>query len=310
MRAVLPSRNIPAAVLGFLLLLMSPLIASAQQIEVIVNDLPITSYDIEQRARFLIAAARQPSGEAERNARQELIDEAIRLSAAARVGLEVGDAEVDAAIADIASRANLTADQFATALAQAGSGIETFRQRVRVQMLWGRMVRGRVQAAIRAEQTEFLAAQGDELEGEPTVYDYVLQRIVFTLPADASDGQIAQRRGEAEALRNRFTSCEEGVALARGLNEVAVLEPSRRLAEEIPAGLRDLVADVEVGHLSAPNVTDSGIEVFAVCQRTPATGDVATLQGGLDAEVLDAEGERAAEAFMRELRAVATIIER
>jgi peptidyl-prolyl cis-trans isomerase SurA len=300
-----------SAVLG-LLLAAAPVAASveAQSIVLIVNDIPITSYDIQQRTRFLSLAVRVPGGQAETQARQELIDEAIRMSTATRNGIEISDEQVDAAIADIASRSGAPAERFLGALRQGGIDPETFRQRIRAQMVWARMVRSRVQAAVRAEQTEFLASLDDETVGDATVFDYVLKRVVFTVPTGSSASFVAQRRQEAEALRTRFADCDTGAALAQGLSEVAVLDMGRRLAEELQPAMRDLLADVEEGHLSAPTVTSSGIEMYAVCQRIAATGDVASIQGGLDAETLDAEAQRAADSFMRELRAVASIIER
>ena len=60
------------------------------------------------------------------------------------------------------------------------------------------------------------------------------------------------RKREAEALRGRFQGCEEGIAFARALKDVAVRDQVIRSSADIPAELRKVLDGIEVGQLTPP----------------------------------------------------------
>ena len=74
-------------------------------IKVLVNDLPITSYDIAQRAS-LMALAGEKGGE--KVALDQLIDEAVEMSEAKKRGFVASDARVASAYTSIAGNMKLT----------------------------------------------------------------------------------------------------------------------------------------------------------------------------------------------------------
>ena len=97
-------------------------------------------------------------------------------------------------------------------------------------------------------------------------YDYTLRPILFVVPH--GDAALAEaRRRDAEALRGRFSSCDNGLALARALRDVAVREPITKNSSELAPALRDILDKTEIGHLTAPETTSQGIELFALCER-------------------------------------------
>jgi peptidyl-prolyl cis-trans isomerase SurA len=83
----------------------------------------------------------------------------------------------------------------------------------------------------------------------------------------SGESVISAKRSEAESLRSRFVSCTEGLAMARGLRDVAVRDPVTRNSADLNPQLRDLLGNIQVGRLTPPEVTAQGLQMFAVCNK-------------------------------------------
>jgi len=263
-------RLLVSATFVLLAALAWPTIASAQQVVVIVNGEPITALDIEQRSKLTqLSTHKAPS-------RQEIIDELInerlKVREAKKWGLEVPNSEVDAAYATMASRMRRTAEQLTQELAKAGVNAATLKARIRADIAWPQLVRGRYQASLQIGEKDILTAM-DSKSDDTVGYDYILRPILFLVPPGSPEVFIDGRKREAEALRSRFQGCEEGIAFAHALKDVAVREQVTRSSADIPAELRKVLESVEVGRLTAPEATKLGIEMFAICAKKASAAD-------------------------------------
>lgn len=284
--------------------------ATASSIKVVVNDEAITSLDLQARTSFLRLALHLDGAAAAKQAREELIDEAVRMQEAKRLGISVPEEKVDTAIANIASNSHATTAQLSQALSRAGVPISTLKDRIRAQIAWVQIVRGRLQQQIRADNADLLAQMrsSEKPQSSITAFDYVVQKIVFVVPKGASKDQTQSRKREADALRNRFNGCDSGLELAKKLNAVGVMPPSRMLAAEVPMALRQSFVDTAEGKLTPPGDSDYGIEMYAICQKTPVTGEGAVGASGIDAAKLNQQGEALSKKMTQELRKQANII--
>lgn len=281
---------------------------AANNIKVVVNDQAITTMDVQSRARLLQLAMHLAPGAAAKAAQEELIDEQLRVQEGTRRGVVVTEDAVDAALTTIASRSKLTVPQFEQALARGGVPIKTFKDRIRAQMVWGRLIRAKIQQDIKAESADLIQQMRNREKNanSVTASDYMLQRVVFAVQRSASPADVNRRKAEAEGLRGKFRSCSEGLALAKGLREVAVVNIGRKLASEVPPGMKDELEKTPEGHLTAPQRSDLGFEMYAVCSKIAVTGEAA-VAAGLDAEALDKRGEETSKKFTQELRQKANI---
>ncbi|HDR29610.1 peptidylprolyl isomerase [Rhodovulum sp.] len=128
------------------LALMGAGIASAQQggsfaPRMIVNDRAITNFEVEQRIRFLRLLGNPP--QIEKVALDGLIDDRLRMAEAKRLGIAVSPEQIEEGMAEFASRANLSTEQFIAAIAQGGVAAETFRDFVEAGLAWREVVRAR-----------------------------------------------------------------------------------------------------------------------------------------------------------------------
>ena len=114
-----------------------------------------------------------------------------------------------------------------------------------------------------------------------------------------------QRRA-AEDLRSRFPSCAQGLPLARAIRDVAVREPITRSSADLPEPLREVLDKMPLGHLTTPDVTSQGLQMFALCDRKQTTHE-SPLKAQLRKEIFERRYAAASRSFLEELRRSAWI---
>jgi beta-lactamase regulating signal transducer with metallopeptidase domain len=131
-----------------------------QGVAAIVNGEVISTYDVQQRMRLILATkgAGQQTVDEEtfldlRNqSLDSLISERLRLQAAQAHDVEVEKAEIDSAMADLARRNNTTASQIRASLEQAGVDPRTLEDQLRAELAWQTFVVGRYGPAVSSDQ--------------------------------------------------------------------------------------------------------------------------------------------------------------
>jgi len=247
--------------------------AATAQVVVIANGSPITEYDIQQRTKLEASAThKNPSREQIIN---DLIDDRLKIAKAKVYGLEVGDTEVESAFENMATRQHISVAQFSQVLERAGISPNSVKARVRAELTWQQMIRGKFGASLQVGDSEIANAIKNKNENDtPAVgYIYTLYPITIILPRGANEGAVSAKRSMADNLRSRFVSCNEGLAMTRALRDVAVREPITRSSADLSAQLRELLGNIEVGHLTPPEVTAQGLQMFAVCNKKETTAE-------------------------------------
>ncbi len=142
----------------------------AEAVAAVVNDDIISTYDLAQRMRLLIATSGvQPTQETlpqfQREALISLIDEHLQIQELKRVQKEqkidliATDADVDEDVDAMAKQNNLTKEQFFAQMASQGIGADTLRQQIRAQQSWQRWIRGRYGSRLRIGEDQIKAQQ-------------------------------------------------------------------------------------------------------------------------------------------------------
>ena len=138
-------------------------------------------------------------------------------------------------------------------------------------------------------------------------YDYTLRPILFVVPPGSPETFIDGRRREAEALRGRFQNCEEGIPFARALKDVAVRDQVVRSSADLPVELRKVLESIEIGRLTAPEVTKVGVEVFAVCAKKESAADNTPGKRQARESVFAERFEQKSKQYLQEIRRSAMI---
>lgn len=268
-----PGRAFAAAVLAAASMLAVPAIGHSQEVVVLVDGEPITSLDIEQRTKFIqMSTNKTPS-------RQEvldgLIDEILEIREAKRFSIEVPDSEVATAFSNVGSRMGVDSQKLTQILTKGGASEGTLKHRLRAELAWTALVRGRFKASLEIADSDVEA----ELElhkpqdKNEVGYEYILRPIVLVVPRDSPDAVFEARKRDADALRVRFQTCADGIPFARALREVAVRDPVVKFSADLPHELRDILDKTDIGHLTPPEQTAEGVQMFALCSKKETKSD-------------------------------------
>ena len=117
---------------------------------------------------------------------------------------------------------------------------------------------------------------------------------------------IDSKRQMAENLRSRFESCKTGLPLARSLRDVAVREPITKSSADLPEPFRDLLAKLEIGRLSSPDVTSQGLQMYALCDKKENTAD-SPAKREIREKIFSTRYEAESKKFLEEIRRSAMI---
>jgi peptidyl-prolyl cis-trans isomerase SurA len=280
--------------------------AVAQNVVAMVNGEPITALDIEQRAKFIQLSTQKTPPRQE--ILDELIDEKLKVREAKRWGIEVSDADVEASYTGMATRMRLNSEQLTQSLARSGVNAATLKARIKADLTWQNLVRGRYQSSLQFSDKEILSAmESKNIEDKDTVaYDYLMRPILLLVPPGSPQPVVDGRMKEAEALRGRFKGCEEGLGIARTFRDVAIRDQITRTSSDLPAELRKVLEAIPVGQLTAPEVTRLGVEMYAVCSRNESKADTPGKRQARDA-VFAERFEQQSKAYLQRIRREALI---
>src|SRR5262249_5523939 len=155
------------------------------------------------------------------------------------------------------SRAGNTPQQFSASLMREGISVDSVKTRLKADMGWQQIIRGKFQANFQIRERDILdTLQAGRKEDQPAVgYEYTVRPILLIVPRGSPEAVVADRMREAEGLRTRFQSCDEGIRLARALKDVAVRDPVFRTSGDLTAQMREILDNTQEGRLTAPEVT-------------------------------------------------------
>lgn len=281
----------------------------ASEIKYIVNNVPVTSYDIQRRAAFLRLQNRR--GNLQQEAAEEMINQAVRMGEVQRLRINVTDDQVAGAYERFARSNNMSPSQMDQVLSQTGVTKAHFREFIRAQMGWGQVLGQRSRSSGMTEQdvVQRMLQQGGD---KPTATEYMLQQVIFVVPAAERGAKLAARKREAEAMRQRFRSCDSTREFARGLIDVTVRDLGRVLAPELPPDWEKQVKATQPGAATVVRETERGAEFIGVCSAREVSDDrvaqmvFETQQGGGNGGGSDDQSEK----LTKELRAKAQIVRR
>lgn len=264
-----------------------------------VNGTAISDFQIEQRLKLFELEGR--SGR--EAARSELIDEALILQEASRLGITITEQQVSEAFLSVARNVRLSADKLNEVMAAAGVNPDTLKDRLRAALAWNEVTSQVIAGRVQISDLE-LDQQAATMVEETTSYDYVLKEVLFLTTGGRS---ASSRTGEANQYRRSFSGCEGAVQLSLSYTDAAVVDIGRRHATQLPEAIANELSGLNVGGITKPRVVDNGVSMLAVCSKASAR-DLTFIKEGLRAEQGQAAVVKEAEAYLAGLRSKANIV--
>jgi peptidyl-prolyl cis-trans isomerase SurA len=248
--------------------------SQAQNVVVMVNGDPITNFDIEQRSKLTFLTTHKPADR--QQVLNELIDEKLKIKEAKKFGIDPTSSDVDQSYGSMSSRMRITPDQLTKSLESQGIRPDTLKTRIKAEMVWTSLVRGRYKESLQVGEKDVAAAmqeKGGDEKPDVQSFEYQMQPIVLILPRGSAPAAIEARQKEAEALRNRVQTCADANSYFKSMQNAAIRDIVTKTSADIPEVLRKVLDDTPIGHLTAPEVTKQGVEMVALCGRKPTTID-------------------------------------
>ncbi|WP_420325584.1 peptidylprolyl isomerase [Mameliella sp.] len=222
-----------------------------------VNDSIITNYELQQRRRMLQVLS--APGDLTQLAREQLVDDRLRLQAASDNGIRPTDQEVLDGMAEFARRADMSREQFVAALAAEGVAEQTFRDFVQAGLSWRQLVQARFGARATVSEDEIDRALSQQ--GTGSTVRVLLSEII--MPVRPGEEDVVRARAERIA---RIKSFGAFAAEARQYSATATRQDGGRLPwrdlSDLPPPLQPLLLGLAPGEVTDPIPLDGAIALF------------------------------------------------
>jgi peptidyl-prolyl cis-trans isomerase SurA len=272
-----------------------------------VNGEPITNYDIEQRGKLITLTTHKPADR--QQVIDELIDEKVKIREGKKFSIDPSAADVDQSYGTMAARMRITGEQLTKSLESQGIRADTLKSRVRADMVWTNLVRGRYKESLQVSEKDVAAAlqeKGGDEKADTQSFEYKMQPIVLIVPRGSAPDAVETRKKEAEALRGRIQTCAEANMFFKSMQNAAIRDAVVKTSADIPPSLREVLDGTPIGHLTPPEITKQGVEMVALCARDPTTVDTPKkkeIREKMFAEKYEAKSK----SYLRDVRGAAMI---
>ena len=172
-----------------LVLMICASTSQAQSVAVMVNGDPITSFDIEQRSKLNHLTTHK--AEDRQHVVNELIDEKLKIKEGKKFGVDPTGSDIDTILRRDERKNADHAGQLTKSLEGQGIRPDTLKARIRAEMVWTSLVRGRYKESLQVGEKDVAAAvQVDRTDDKQEADSVRIQ--------DAAD-----RSGRPERIRAR-----------------------------------------------------------------------------------------------------------
>ncbi len=267
------------------LLFALPAILSAQEqrIAAIVNDDVVSAQDLSERLGLVLLTSRiQDQEQARRQLSPQvlrsLIEESLQLQEAKRLSIDVTPDELNRALADIASRNQMSPDQLEQMLASNRIDPKTLKNQLRAQISWLKIVNQRLrpQVNVTVDQLEIAVEEAKRNQGQP---EYLLSEIVLPVDSPSDEPRVA---ADAARLVRTLSEGASFEALARQVSASATARNGGDVgwvpASTIPPELESALERLRPGDVSEPLRSPVGFYIFQLRDRR--LGAAPSTEGG------------------------------
>ena len=195
---------------------------------------------------------------------ERLISERIQQQLAKEAGIKVNDRELDRIIINIAGQNKLTVDAFRAKVEKEGTVFNKYREELRKEVQMARLREREVDARVQVSESEidsFIASKNKLATGGGAREELYLAQIFLSIPAGASDAEIANLKNKAEDLLKQVGSEKDFIAFGKKIavagSGLRFEDLGYRTTDRLPQLFVDVTQNVG-GNQFVPSVVKSG----------------------------------------------------
>lgn len=200
---------------------------SVQRAAAVVNGVVISTFDLNQRIKMILATSGGASGEAaERRLREQvlrtLIDEILQLSAAKKDNITISDKDIDASIQKIAEQNKTSPEKILGSLAAAGVHPETLRTQIQAELAWSKIIEERIAPRVNVSESA-IDLEMKRIADGATKPQFLVSEIFISIDAPGDEprarraiDQIYQQLQSGTTFPALATEFSESASAARG----------------------------------------------------------------------------------------------
>ncbi|HVL78398.1 MAG TPA: peptidylprolyl isomerase [Sphingomicrobium sp.] len=234
----------------------------------LINGEIITQTDVDHRLALLAIAngGEIPADEIDRLRQQvlrNLIDETLQIQAAKAEDIKIPAADIDRALARVASNINQTPEQLGEFLKANGSSIRTMRRQIEGEIAWGRLQRKKIESFVSVGDDEVKAVL-DRLNAAKGTEEYRVGEIFIPAPA----GSEQQAMQVASRILDQLKQGASFAGYARQYSEASTAAVGGDLGwvrpEQLPEPLAAALRQMGPGTISHPIRVQGGFSILGV----------------------------------------------
>ena len=302
---------ISAAVLGAALAPASAYGQGSHGIAAVVNDDIVTSYDLQQRALFMMATTGVEPDEATQRrilqqAMRNLVDEKLQIQEAKKYDQTISDESVARGVQNLISRNGIDVNDFAQRLAAAGISISTLQDQVRSEIAWQRIIGGLYGSRIRISDAQ-IDETVNRLSANANKPSYQVTEIYIEATPD-----IGGMTGAMQGAQAMIAQLEQGApfeVLARQFSSSATAAKGGDVGwvreGELREELNNVITTMEKGTVAPPITVPGGVYVIGLVDTKVSTSETFYELSSLNFPADSEDGLPAARTAIKNAKAVA-----
>lgn len=200
-----------------------------------------------------------------------LIDQKVELQTAARAGIEVDDATLDASIEQIAAHNKASLAQLKQLIEKEGISFAEYRAEIRKELIIERLLQREVGGRITISKQEVDKYLHSLAYEKQNILEYHLEDILIELPETPSSAQLQAAQKAADDIMAQLKAGKsfQALALARSTGQEALTggDLGWRRMEEIPSAFAAVLPAMSPGDVSNPIRTGNGIHLIKLVDK-------------------------------------------
>jgi peptidyl-prolyl cis-trans isomerase SurA len=149
----------------------------------------------------------------------QVVAERLVEGEAKTLGIEVTEAQIDAAVEDVKKRNNLSDEMLKQALASEGLDLKAYRERLRKDFENHLLIMAKVQNRVKVSDDDIRGYYQSHLQEFAGEEQMKLRLILLTVPAGAPAEEDARVKSSGEVLLTRLAAGEDFAALAKQVSQ-------------------------------------------------------------------------------------------